>query len=95
MAMTTQLHASPSGPKIRERGKAPRDYRRSWTRDSWVRSSTGFSKPVGFVKVGSWERDDERERRYALRVTDLRALERATREAEERDRAEMCARLDI
>src|SRR6266571_4845936 len=62
------VQASPSGPKVCKRGKTPRDYQRSWTHGSWVQSSTGFSKPVGFVKAGSWERDDKWERWYALQV---------------------------
>ncbi|KAI9454063.1 hypothetical protein BJY52DRAFT_1286106 [Lactarius psammicola] len=126
--------ASPSGPKVREWGKA------QGTADSREPAALGtdpqqgFSKPVGFVKAGSRERDDERqvpgktaktdeeleqdrkearrrdeensfrdrERRYEPRERNrLQALERAiareraTREAEERDRAEMRARLDI
>lgn len=126
--------ASPSGPKVREWGKAQgtADAREPTALGSDPQQ--GFSKPVGFVRAGSRERDDERqvpgktektdeeleqdrkearrrdeensfrdrERRYEPRErTRIQALERAiareraTREAEERDRTEMRARLDI
>jgi RNA recognition motif-containing protein len=126
--------ASPSGPKVREWGKAQgtADAREPAALGSDLQQ--GFSKPVGFVRAGSRERDDERqvpgktaktdeeleldrkearrrdednsfrdrERRYEPRERNrLQALERAitreraTREAEERDRSEMRARLDI
>ncbi|KAI0298088.1 hypothetical protein B0F90DRAFT_825308 [Multifurca ochricompacta] len=126
--------ASPSGPKVREWGKAQGT---AETRESTAFGQDpqqGFSKPVSFVKAGSRERDDERqlpgkttktdeeleqerkdarrrdednsfrdrERRYEPRERNrIQALERAiardraTGEAEERDRGEMRARLDI
>ncbi|KAH9030336.1 hypothetical protein EDB85DRAFT_2246384 [Lactarius pseudohatsudake] len=126
--------ASPSGPKIREWGKAQGSADAREPGALGTDPQQGFSKPVGFVKAGSRERDDERqvpgknaktdeeleqdrkearrrdeensfrdrERRYEPRERNrLQALERAiareraTREAEERDRTEMRARLDI
>jgi RNA-binding protein 25 len=145
--------ASPSGPKVREWGKAQGS---AETREPALGQDPqqGFSKPVGFVKAGSRERDDERqlpgktaktdeelehdrkearrrdeensfrdvcspsissctrshvsfwgaqrERRYEPRERNrIQALERAiareraTREAEDRDRTEMRSRLDI
>ncbi|KAH9060186.1 hypothetical protein EDB87DRAFT_1683924 [Lactarius vividus] len=126
--------ASPSGPKVREWGKAQGSADAREPGALGTDPQQGFSKPVGFVKAGSRERDDERqvpgknaktdeeleqdrkearrrdeensfrdrERRYEPRERNrLQALERAiareraTREAEERDRAEMRARLDI
>ncbi|KAI9442985.1 hypothetical protein H4582DRAFT_1807919 [Lactarius indigo] len=126
--------ASPSGPKVREWGKAQGSADAREPAALGTDPQQGFSKPVGFVKAGSRERDDERqvpgktaktdeelehdrkearrrdeensfrdrERRYEPRERNrLQALERAiareraTREAEDRDRAEMRARLDI
>ncbi|KAH8982166.1 hypothetical protein EDB86DRAFT_2812397 [Lactarius hatsudake] len=126
--------ASPSGPKVREWGKAQGSADAREPGALGTDPQQGFSKPVGFVKAGSRERDDERqvpgktaktdeeleqdrkearrrdeensfrdrERRYEPRERNrLQALERAiareraTREAEERDRTEMRARLDI
>ena len=147
---------SPSGPKVREWGKAQGPAETREPAALGHDPQQGFSKPVGFVKAGSRERDDERqlpgktaktdeeleqerkearrrdeensfrdvssasssyrtrshvalffffgqrERRYEPRERNrIQALERAiareraTREAEERDRAEMRARLDI
>ncbi|KAN0139651.1 hypothetical protein V8E53_002313 [Lactarius tabidus] len=126
--------ASPSGPKVREWGKAQGHADAREPAALGADPQQGFSKPVGFVRAGSRERDDERqvpgknaktdeelehdrkearrrdeensfrdrERRYEPRERNrLQALERAitreraTREAEERDRTEMRARLDI
>jgi len=126
--------ASPTGPKVREWGKAQGSAETRGSAPLGQDSQQGFSKPVGFVKAGGRERDDERplpgkaaktdeeleqerkearrrdeensfrdrERRYEPRERNrIQALERAiardraTREAEERDRAEMRARLDI
>ncbi|EIW52431.1 uncharacterized protein TRAVEDRAFT_75390 [Trametes versicolor FP-101664 SS1] len=128
--------AAPSGPKVREWGKAQLQEELPQGGKGFGNGAQGYNKPVGFVKAddGGYtprsdrpssarptktdeeleaerrearRRDEEnsykdRERRYEprerTRITALeRAItrERAMKEAEERDRSEMRARLDV
>jgi RNA-binding protein 25 len=76
--------ASPSGPKVREWGKAQgtADAREPAALGSDLQQ--GFSKPVGFVRAGSRERDDERQVPGKTAKTD-EELELDRKEARRRD----------
>ena len=77
------VQASPSGPKVREWGKAQGS---AETREPALGQDPqqGFSKPVGFVKAGSRERDDERQLPGKTAKTD-EELEHERKEARRRD----------
>jgi RNA-binding protein 25 len=75
---------SPSGPKVREWGKAQGPVETRGPTPLGHDPQQGFSKPVGFVKAGSREREDERHLPGKAAKTD-EELEQERKEARRRD----------
>ena len=90
--------ASPSGPKVREWGKAQGAAETRGSAPLGHDPQQGFSKPVGFVKAGSRERDDDRQLPGKAAKTD-EELEQERKEARRRDEEnsfrDVCHKLDL
>ena len=78
------MQGSPSGPKVREWGKAQGAAETRGSAPLGHDPQQGFSKPVGFVKAGSRERDDERQVPGKAAKTDDE-LEQERKDARRRD----------
>ena len=92
------MQGSPSGPKVREWGKAQGVAEPRGSAPLGHDPQQGFSKPVGFVKAGSRERDDERQLPGKAAKTD-EELEQERKEARRRDEEnsfrDVCHALDL
>lgn len=92
------VQGSPSGPKVREWGKAQGAAETRGSAPLGHDPQQGFSKPVGFVRAGSRERDDERQLPGKAAKTD-EELEQERKEARRRDEEnsfrDVCHALDL